>query len=80
MMAAGHNNTTIAAHLTLAPKTVRNHISKIMTKLHLQIGFRRLSERVRSIEIAVRPRPGLARRPPSLPGISVPRGQAAQSR
>jgi len=47
MMAAGRNNTTIAAHLPLAPKTVRNHISKIMTKLHLQIGFRRLSERVR---------------------------------
>jgi DNA-binding NarL/FixJ family response regulator len=35
MMAAGHNNVTIAAHLTLAPKTVRNHISNIMTKLHV---------------------------------------------
>jgi DNA-binding NarL/FixJ family response regulator len=35
MVAAGHNNTAIAAQLTLAPKTVRNHISNIMTKLHV---------------------------------------------
>jgi DNA-binding NarL/FixJ family response regulator len=35
MVAAGHNNTAIAAQLALAPKTVRNHISNIMTKLHV---------------------------------------------
>jgi DNA-binding NarL/FixJ family response regulator len=35
MVAAGHNNNTIAAQLALAPKTVRNHISNIMTKLHI---------------------------------------------
>jgi DNA-binding NarL/FixJ family response regulator len=35
MVGAGHNNTTIAAQLGLAPKTVRNHISNIMTKLHV---------------------------------------------
>ncbi len=35
MVAAGHNNTAIAAQLALAPKTVRNHISNIMTKLHI---------------------------------------------
>ena len=33
MVAAGHNNAAIAAQLALAPKTVRNHISNIMTKL-----------------------------------------------
>ena len=35
MVAAGHNNAAIAAQLALAPKTVRNHISNIMTKLHV---------------------------------------------
>ena len=35
MMAAGNNNTAIAAQLALAPKTVRNHVSSIMTKLHV---------------------------------------------
>jgi DNA-binding NarL/FixJ family response regulator len=35
MMATGHNNTAIAAQLALAPKTVRNHVSSIMTKLHV---------------------------------------------
>ena len=35
MVAAGHNNSAIAAQLALAPKTVRNHISNIMTKLHV---------------------------------------------
>jgi DNA-binding NarL/FixJ family response regulator len=35
MVGAGHNNAAIAAQLALAPKTVRNHISNIMTKLHV---------------------------------------------
>jgi DNA-binding NarL/FixJ family response regulator len=35
MMATGHNNAAIAAQLALAPKTVRNHVSSIMTKLHV---------------------------------------------
>jgi DNA-binding NarL/FixJ family response regulator len=35
MVAAGHNNAAIAAQLGLAHKTVRNHISNIMTKLHV---------------------------------------------
>jgi DNA-binding NarL/FixJ family response regulator len=35
MVAAGHNNTAIAARLSLAPKTVRNHISNILTKLQV---------------------------------------------
>jgi DNA-binding NarL/FixJ family response regulator len=35
MVGAGYNNTAIAAQLALAPKTVRNHISNIMTKLHV---------------------------------------------
>jgi DNA-binding NarL/FixJ family response regulator len=35
MVAAGLNNTAIAAQLALAPKTVRNHISNILTKLHV---------------------------------------------
>jgi DNA-binding NarL/FixJ family response regulator len=35
MVAAGHNNTTIAAQLALAPKTVRNYISNILTKLQV---------------------------------------------
>jgi DNA-binding NarL/FixJ family response regulator len=35
MVAGGHNNAVIAARLALAPKTVRNHISNILTKLHV---------------------------------------------
>ena len=35
MVAAGHNNAAIAARLALAPKTVRNHISNILTKLQV---------------------------------------------
>jgi DNA-binding NarL/FixJ family response regulator len=35
MVAAGQNNAAIAARLALAPKTVRNHISNILTKLHV---------------------------------------------
>jgi DNA-binding NarL/FixJ family response regulator len=35
MVAAGHNNTAISAQLALAPKTVRNHISNILTKLQV---------------------------------------------
>jgi DNA-binding NarL/FixJ family response regulator len=34
-VAAGQNNAAIAARLALAPKTVRNHISNILTKLHV---------------------------------------------
>jgi DNA-binding NarL/FixJ family response regulator len=35
MVAAGHNNAAIAAQLGLAHKTVRNHISNILTKLQV---------------------------------------------
>jgi DNA-binding NarL/FixJ family response regulator len=42
MVAAGHNNAAIAAQLMLAPKTVRNHISSILTKLQV-------SDRVQAI-------------------------------
>jgi DNA-binding NarL/FixJ family response regulator len=42
MVAAGHNNTAIAAQLSLAPKTVRNYISSILTKLQV-------SDRVQAI-------------------------------
>ena len=34
LVAEGHNNTTIARTLYLAPKTVANHVSNILTKLH----------------------------------------------
>jgi DNA-binding NarL/FixJ family response regulator len=33
LIAAGHNNTQIAAELFLAPKTVRNNVSSILSKL-----------------------------------------------
>ena len=36
MVAAGQNNAVIADRLMLAPKTVRNHISSILTKLQVQ--------------------------------------------
>jgi DNA-binding NarL/FixJ family response regulator len=35
MVAAGQNNAAIADRLILAPKTVRNHISNILTKLQV---------------------------------------------
>jgi DNA-binding NarL/FixJ family response regulator len=35
MVAAGQSNSAIAAQLALAPKTVRNHISNILTKLQV---------------------------------------------
>jgi DNA-binding NarL/FixJ family response regulator len=35
MVAAGQNNAAIADRLMLAPKTVRNHISSILTKLQV---------------------------------------------
>jgi DNA-binding NarL/FixJ family response regulator len=35
LVAAGLNNTAIADQLALAPKTVRNHISNILTKLQV---------------------------------------------
>src|SRR5215207_7282459 len=35
MVAAGQNNAAIADRLTLAPKTVRNHVSSILTKLQV---------------------------------------------
>lgn len=34
LIAAGRNNTQIAAELYLAPKTVRNNVSNILAKLH----------------------------------------------
>ena len=35
LIAAGHNNREIAKSLYLSPKTVRNHISNIFTKLQV---------------------------------------------
>ncbi len=35
LIAAGRNNTDVAAALVLSPKTVRNHVSNIFTKLHV---------------------------------------------
>lgn len=35
MLAAGQTTSDIAAHLALAPKTVRNHLSYIFAKLHV---------------------------------------------
>jgi DNA-binding NarL/FixJ family response regulator len=34
LMAAGLDNQTIARRLVLSPKTVRNHVSNVMTKIH----------------------------------------------
>lgn len=35
LIADGESNSTIARRLTLSPKTVRNHVSSIFTKLHV---------------------------------------------
>ena len=35
LLAAGLNNETIARRLTISPKTVRNHVSNILTKLQV---------------------------------------------
>jgi DNA-binding NarL/FixJ family response regulator len=35
LIADGENNSTIARKLSLSPKTVRNHVSSIFTKLHV---------------------------------------------
>ncbi len=35
MLASGHTTSDIAAHLALAPTSVRNHLSNIFAKLHL---------------------------------------------
>ncbi|MFC6088393.1 response regulator [Saccharothrix lopnurensis] len=35
LMAGGRGNATIARHLVLSPKTVRNHVSHILRKLHV---------------------------------------------
>jgi DNA-binding NarL/FixJ family response regulator len=35
LIAAGHNNTEIGEQLVLSPKTVRNHVSNIFTKLQV---------------------------------------------
>lgn len=35
LIAAGHNNTVIAQTLSLSPKTVRNHISSVFSKLQV---------------------------------------------
>ena len=34
-MAQGLDNQTIARRLVLSPKTVRNHVSNVLTKLHV---------------------------------------------
>jgi DNA-binding NarL/FixJ family response regulator len=34
-LAQGHGNIAIAQRLFIAPKTVRNHVSSIFTKLHV---------------------------------------------
>lgn len=33
LVAAGHDNTAISRRLTLSPKTVRNHVANVLTKL-----------------------------------------------
>ena len=35
LIADGESNSTIARRLSLSPKTVRNHVSSIFTKLHV---------------------------------------------
>ena len=35
LVAHGFDNTTIARRLALSPKTVRNHLSNILTKLQV---------------------------------------------
>ncbi|OKJ94191.1 response regulator [Amycolatopsis sp. CB00013] len=35
LIAGGHSNTAIASTLCLSPKTVRNHISNVFSKLHV---------------------------------------------
>jgi len=35
LIAGGHSNTVIASTLCLSPKTVRNHISNVFSKLHV---------------------------------------------
>jgi len=35
LLARGHGNATIARQLSIAPKTARNHVSNIFTKLHV---------------------------------------------
>ncbi len=35
LIAAGHSNAVIANTLCLSPKTVRNHISNVFSKLHV---------------------------------------------
>lgn len=33
LIARGHDNATISRRLVLSPKTVRNHVSNVLTKL-----------------------------------------------
>ena len=35
MLAAGKDNATVARRLAVSPKTVRNHVSNIIAKLHV---------------------------------------------
>ena len=40
LIAQGHNNTEIAPHLVLSPKTVRNYVANILSKLQVAIARR----------------------------------------
>ena len=50
LIAAGRNNQEIARHLYLSPKTVRNHISNVFTKLQVATGRDRAQAIVRACE------------------------------
>ena len=47
LIAQGHNNPEIAERLVLSPKTVRNHVSNIFSKLQVADGARRSSARAK---------------------------------
>ena len=51
MIADGHSNKTIASELGLAYSTVKNHVSSILDKLHLE-GRTQLAIHVRSFTMS----------------------------